>query len=349
MTNNLKLSNSEKLGLISNLATMLAAGISILETIDSLIEDAKSNQKKLLLVLKEDIMQGKRIYLSLSKFPKVFDQVTINLIKASEEAGTLDSTLKDLKDNIKKEMEFFDSIRSAMVYPVLIMLVFLGVLFMMLIVVVPKISTVFSKLKMELPLPTKILITTSNLLVNNTALTIMVLILIVLSLIFLYKVNRKIIFNIFFSFPLISNLIKEIDLTRFSRSLYFLLSAGIPITTALELSQDIVLRGDIKRIIEHSRDMVYSGKKLSDGLKTARGKIPSIMIKITEAGERSGSLDRSMLEVADFLDYQVTGSLKTITVLIEPVMLVVVGILVGGMMLAIIAPIYGLVGQVGAR
>ena len=95
--------------------------------------------------------------------------------------------------------------------------------------------------------------------------------------------------------------------------------------------------------------MVLSGKKISDGLKLAKGKIPSIMIKIIEAGEKTGSLDKSMQEISEHLDYQVSNTLRTLTALLEPVMLVLVGVLIGGMMLAIIAPIYGLVGQVGAR
>lgn len=346
---NITISNSEKLGLISNFATMLGAGISILEIVDSLIEDARGNQKKLLEILREDLMQGSHISASFEKFPKIFDKITINLIKASEEAGTLDVTLNDLKENIKKETEFKDKIKAALTYPLFIVIVFMGVLLMILFVVVPKISTVFLHLNIELPLPTKILIFLSNLLVKQTIPVAAVACLLLVIFIILYKTQRTLVLSALFSLPFISSLTRTIDLARFSRGLYLLLNAGIPITAALALASEIVARRDVSRAITASKDMVLSGKRLSDGFKVAKNIFPSIMIKITEAGEKSGSLDRSMLDASEYLDYEVTTTLRTFTSLLEPIMLVVVGVLVGGMMLAIISPIYGIIGQVGGR
>jgi type IV pilus assembly protein PilC len=169
----------------------------------------------------------------------------------------------------------------------------------------------------------------------------------VVGFIFLYKRYRRYMVRALYSLPLVSRLAREIDTTRFTRSLFLLLSSGIPITTALELSQAVVVKKEVGQAIMHSKDLVSSGKKLSEGFKDSKNIFPSIMIKITEAGEKSGSLDKAMQDASDFLDYQVSGTLKTVTALIEPLMLVLVGIMIGGMMLAIIAPIYGLIGQVG--
>jgi type II secretory pathway component PulF len=292
-------------------------------------------------------MQGKRVYESFSRFPRIFDKVTINIIKASEEAGTLDATLKDLKNNIKRDMEFNDKIKSAMIYPMVILFVFAMVMLLMLIYVIPRISSVFLRLNVPLPLPTKILIAMSNLLVNYTVPAIGSLVFIVLALVFLYKKQRQVILGIFLSLPLIRGLARDIDLTKFTRSLYLLLYAGIPITTALELTQDIVKKKEVKHAIHHAREVVVSGRKLSVAFREAKGVIPNILVKITEAGEKSGSLDNSMLEISEFLDYEVSTRLRTVTAIIEPVMLLFVGGLVGGMMLSIIAPIYGLIGSVG--
>ncbi len=328
---------------------MLSAGIPILETVDSLLQDSKGNQKKLLTTLREDLGQGQHVYFTFSKFPKIFDKVTINIIKASEEAGTLDVTLKDLKENIRKDMEFTDKIRSALIYPLFIMAVFVLVLVVLLVVVIPKISTVFSQLKVEIPLPTKIMIVASNILLQHTLLVVLGAVAVIGLLVYLYKQNKRAFVRILITLPIVSHLAEEIDLTRFSRSLYLLLSAGIPITTALELTQEVVIKKDIERAIEHAKTAVYAGKKMSDGLKDSKRVIPSIMIKIIEAGERTGSLDRSMQDVSEYLDYQVSNSLKTVTALIEPILLVVVGVAVGGMMMAIIAPMYSMIGQVGQR
>lgn len=346
-TQKITLSNTEKMAIISNFSTMLAAGISILEAVDSLLEDAKGNQKKILETLREDLVQGKRINQSFAQFPNVFDKVTISIIKAAEEAGTLDSTLKDLKENIKKENEFTNKIMSAMMYPMVIMVVFIGVLGMILVVVMPKIASVFSRLRVTLPLPTKIMIFLSNVVVKYTIPLIAGIIIVVVGIYFLYKTKKKLLLSIVFSLPLISDLVKQIDLVRFTTSLNYLLSSGIPIVSALELTEDVVVRKDVAQVIERSKNMIVAGKKLSEGLKTAKGKIPSIVIKIIEAGEKSGSLDRALKDISEYLDYEVSNTLSTLTALLEPIMLVGVGIVVGTMMLAIIGPIYQMIGQVG--
>lgn len=346
---NISLSGDEKIGLVSNFSTMLSAGIPIMEVVLSLLEDSKGNQKKILETVQADLTQGKHLYNSFAKFPNVFDNVSTNIIKASEEAGTLDVALKDLKESIRKEQEFSDKIRSALVYPIVIFIVFLGVLLFMLVFVIPKISSVFTRLNVILPLPTQIMIFTSNLLLSYTIPAIAVVVGLCIGVYFLYKAKRRVLLNILFTLPIVSALARAIDLTRFTRSLYLLLNSGIPITTALELCQNVVLKKDITKAITHCKEVVLGGRKLSEGLKDNRKIFPSIMIKIIEAGEISGSLDKSMEEISVFLDYQVSKALKTVTVLIEPIMLVFVGVLVGGMMLAIIAPIYGLIGQIGTR
>lgn len=348
-TQNVSLSSNDKIALISNLSTMLEAGIPILESIDSLLEDSKGGLKKILETLREDVTQGKRIHFSFAKFPNVFNKVTVNIIKASEESGTLDETLRDLKDIIAKENEFSDKIRSALIYPTVILVVFIGVLIVILTFVIPKISLVFTRLKVDLPLPTKIMIFVSNLLLTQTIPVIAGMILLSVIMLFLFRRYKRVFIGIFISLPVISGLAKEIDLTRFSRSLYLLLNAGIPITGALELSQDVVVKKEIEKAIIHSRDAVQSGKKLSDGLKDQKKNIPSIMIKLIEAGEKSGSLEKSMQDISVYFDYQVSKMLATATVLLEPIILVATAVLIGGMMISVIAPIYGLIGQVGTR
>lgn len=348
-TERTSLSNNEKVDLVGNLSTLLSAGIPILEAVESLLEDSKGNLKKILQTLRNDLMEGKHVYASFSKFPRAFDKVTVNLLKAAEEAGALDVTLKDLKDIIRKEMEFTDKVKSALTYPILIIIVFAGVLLMILTFVVPKISTVFMRLKVDLPLPTKIMIVASNFLLQYTLHAIVAAVILFVGCLMLYRTQKKLFINLISSLPLISNLINLIDLTRFSRSLFLLLNAGIPITSALELTQEVVAKKSIEKAIIHAKEAVLSGKKLSEGFKGSKKIIPGIFIKITEAGEKTGSLDKSMQDISEYLDYQVTGTLKTVTTLLEPIMLVFVGVLVGAMMLAIIAPIYGLISQVGAR
>ena len=175
---------------------------------------------------------------------------------------------------------------------------------------------------------------------------IIALIALIIGFIVLYKTKKSIIFRVFFSLPLISGLIKQIDITRFTRSMSLLLSAGIPLTSALELSQDVVSRKDMQQLVKHIQTAVTSGKEVSDAVRDAKGLVPMIVIKLIEAGEKTGSLDDAMQNISEHMDYEVQRTLTTLLALLEPVMLVLIGIAVGGMMLSIIAPIYNIIGQV---
>lgn len=341
-----KLSSGDRIALVSNLSTMLSAGIPILDAVNNLLEDSKGNNKRVLETLRDDLTQGHQVNYSLAKFPNIFDKVTVNVVKASEEAGTLDVTLKDLRITLMKQNEFNDSIRSALLYPTFIIGVFILVLLVNLIFVIPKIALVFKNLRVPLPLPTKIMIFVSDFMTHNTIAFLLGLVAIILFFVYLFTQQRNFVLNIFYKLPGINGLVKLIDLTRVSRSLHLLLSSGLPIVASLDLVSDVVARTETRKIIEKSKELILAGKTFSEGLRTGKGYIPTLMIKLAETGERTGSLDKSLQDISEYFDYQVTTTLKTLTALLEPIMLVVVGIVVGGMMVSIIAPIYGLISQV---
>lgn len=220
---------------------------------------------------------------------------------------------------------------------------------MILIVVIPKISTVFKQLKVNMPLPTKIMIFVSDSLLHYYLYIIAGFIVLTAGLVFLYNKKRKKIRSIFFSLPLISPLMRDIDLFKFTRSMHLLLTAGITITNALELAENMVIKPEIKAAIAHAKSMVYSGKPLSESFKEQRKIYQGTMIELTQAGERTGTLDESMKSISEYYDNKVSDRLEIMTALLEPVMLVVVAILVGSMMIAIIGPIYNLIGQIGVH
>ncbi len=345
---NISLSQSEKISFISNLSTMLSSGIPILDAVSNLLDDAKGNQKKVLETLRDDLTQGHQVNYTFARFPKIFDKVMVNVVRASEMAGTLDVTLKDLRDDIRKQNEFNDKIRSALIYPIFIILVFILVLVVNLVFVIPKVAVVFSNLKVPLPLPTKILIFVSDILTKNTVPFLFGLMAVTVVAIYIFSQQKKFFLNIFYSLPGISDLVKLIDVTRFSRSLHLLLRSGLSIVRALELTEDIVSSKKTRNIIQKSKELILSGKTFSDGLRSGKGYLPSIMIKLIETGEKTGTLDKSLSDISEYFDYEVSNLLKTLTALLEPIMLVFVGIVVGGLMLALITPIYGLISQVGS-
>ncbi len=348
-TEYIRLSNNDTLTMIGTLSTMINAGIPILETVGSLLEDAKGNTKKILMSIEEDLIQGKPLHVCFSKFPLVLDKVSVNIIKASEEAGTLNIVLKDLRDQIQKDMEFTDGIKSALMYPFIVLLVFLAVLLIILVVVIPKISTVFLQLRVDLPLTTRVLFFASNAILHNTIPLLIALFGMGFGIYFLFRFQKRFMLRFLYTLPFISTIIKGVDLTRFFRSMFLLLSSGVIITSALQLAKDVVIRQDIAKSIEHAQESVLTGKRLSETLKERKDIFSGTMIKIIEAGERTGTLDKSMGDISSYMDYQVARMLKTSTTLLEPLMLIFMSVLVGGMMISIISPIYGLISNIGGK
>src|SRR3989344_5899879 len=235
----LSLSSSEKLNIIENLGTLLTAGIPILEAVDSLLEETKGNTTKILETLKEDLNQGKTIAYSLTRHPKAFDPITVNLIKAAEEAGTLETALKDLTLSIKKDIDFAGKVKGSMVYPIVVLVVLFAVILLNLFFVIPRVAQVFDRLTVTVPLPTKILIFVSNFANDNLIYVIATAIFLIAASAFTFKVKRSLITGYLFSLPLISKLIMEMDITRFTRSMSLLLKSGLPIDEAIEPSEAV--------------------------------------------------------------------------------------------------------------
>lgn len=343
------LPSDDKIALIYNLATMLSAGIPIVEVINSLLDDSKGASKQLLTTLRDDLNQGSQLWSALNKFPFIFDKVTVSIIQASEQAGTLDVTLKDLRVQMQKDKEFSDKVRGAFIYPLIIMFVMFIVLGVIIFFVLPKLATVFKTSKVKLPVTTQMLFDLSTFL-NANWLPVLVggaIFLFVASL--FVKFNRTLVIGAITGLPGIVKLIRQIDMTRFTRSLYLLLSSGITITQALELTEQVVSRPEIKAVIRKCKEMVLSGKYLSEGFRNAKKVLPGIVVKITEAGEKSGNLEKSMQDVSEFLDYQTSNTLRTLTAAIEPIMLVIVAVVIGAMMVSIISPMYQIISSVGNK
>lgn len=340
--------SKDKLALISNLATMMNAGIPILEAIDSLAEESKGPIRKVLTVLRDALYEGHPLSHGMEQLPTVFDPVTINLVRAGEEAGTLETVLKDLTKSIKKEMAFSDRLKASMTYPAFVLVIFVGVLAFILAFVIPRISKVFTGFNGELPAATIFLMRASDMLLAYYPFIIAGSILAIVALTVLYKRNRRLILNTLLSLPGLRRLGHEIDLANFTRSMGLLLNAGIPISEALEFSEEVVAKKDVLRMIHNMQERVSAGKPLSEGLRDSGKVVPQMMVRIIETAETSGALEASMQDLAVYFESQVNKTLKNMSTLLEPIMLVVMGLLVGGMMLAVIAPMYNLITQLNA-
>jgi type IV pilus assembly protein PilC len=345
----IRLSSEEKLNLISNISTMLSAGISLTGTIETLIEEAKGSLAVILTAVQADLTAGKSLSTAFSAFPLVFDPVTVNLLHASEEAGTLEQTLKDLEKTLRKDIEFSDKVKGAMFYPMMVVTVFFIVMIVILVVVMPKISQVFGRMKMPLPMSTKIMIASSNFLVQYWPYVVGGTVFIILALFILHREKSREFNQFILGLPGVKVLARQIDITRFSRVLHLLLTSGVPITQGLELAQAVVNNKQVVNQIKSARDQASAGAQFSSGLKGKNSPFPSMMVKLMEVGEKTGTLEKAMFDVANHMDNQVSKTLNKLTMMLEPIMLVLVGLAVGAMMMAIIGPIYGMIGQVANR
>lgn len=342
------LRSTEKLELISSLGSMLSAGIPLLESVQALLEGAKKRTKTVLETLKKDLEAGKTIADSFSRFPDSFDAIAINLIRGSEEAGNLEEVLADLAETIRRDIEFNRKVKGALAYPIFVITVFIGIMIVILTFVMPRIAQVFTKLKVNIPLPTRILIFSSDILLNYWPWVIAGAISLILITIVIYRTKRRQLLAFLSSLPFVSSLAREIDLVRFTRSMGLLMSSGIPISKSLELSRNVLVRPELIKLIDNSRQEVIRGKKLSDTLKIQKN-IPQILIRMVDAGERSGKLEQSFQRAAEYFDNRVSETIKTLTTLLEPILLVTVGLAVGAIMISIIAPIYQLIGTIQIR
>lgn len=343
----LRLKNRERLNLISNLCTMITAGIPVHSAIHAMTEEAKGNVKIVLDTMSQDLLTGKHLYESLAQFPRIFDSVTVNMVKAAEDSGTLDVTLKDVKEQIKKDIELQRKVKSAMTYPVLVMVVFTLILTMILVVVIPKIAVVFTQLKVHIPLPTRIMMGMSDILLHYPLVVLAVVIALTAGSIALYRVKRQKIIQLFGSLPVIRNVVRTIDLWRFTRSLYLLINAGTTIPAALELTEKVVVKPEVARAINFTYQSVLTGSPLSASFKQHKKVFPTSMIELVQAGEKTGTIDDSFHNVSEYLDEEISDSIDLLTTLLEPILLVMVAIMVGALMVAIIGPIYGMIGSIG--
>lgn len=338
-----------KLNMLSNFVTMLKAGIPIVTVVETLLEEAKGGEKIILTQVQQDLMAGKNLADAFSLFPKSFDKVIVNLLRVAEQSGTLELTLTDLVKTVRKDIEFMDKVKGALFYPMIVMVVFAGVFVMILTVVMPKISQVFSRMSVDLPLATRLMIAASELLTTRWPFIVAGLVTLILIIIVLFKTQRQAFTRFMLSAPGINVLAKQIDVTRFSRSMHLLLTSGVPIVEALTLAGGVVFTQQVKIAVEKGVESAGSGSPFSAGLRIKHSPFPAMMTKLIEVGEQTGTLDKAMQDVSEHMEYQVEKTLGKLAMMLEPIMLVFVGVAVGGMMMSIIGPIYGMIGQVGGR
>jgi len=282
----------------------------------------------------------------MAKHPDVFDKVTVALVEAGEASGKLDLLLTQLADNLEKERDFRSKTRGALIYPAVIGIAMVAVFIIMMIFVVPRLTSLYEDIGADLPLPTKILIAISNLLVNGWWALLAVL---GVGGFIAYKYlstdkGKYRLANFTFKFPIFGKLNKESELARFSRTLGLLIGAGIPITQALEIVANAMSNVLYRDSILAAEKQVEKGVPLSVPIR-ADPNFDPLISQMIAVGEETGKMDEVLGKVAGFFESQAETSIKNLSTALEPIILVVLGVMVGGLVLSIITPIYNLTTQ----
>lgn len=349
---NIKLSDSETLFILESLSTMLAAGIPIVEALSSIEEDTTSKKTKLLIrSIIEDISNGKTLSESFGKFPESFDSVFLSIIKSGEASGKLDTVLQSASTSLKGSIETKGDIKSALFYPAIIISVLFAVAFLVFGYSLPQVAKVFFDLKIKLPAYSQIVLHLSLWFGANKFYIVSIFAFLVLIIYFLLKIKsvKKSLFNMLFNLPIISNIVRLLDLASFSQTTGLLLSAGVPIINALEISKNVVsssrLRGDIEKVITQ----LTQGSSLAKSMKQVSKNFPSLLRRVVGVGEESGNLDRSLTEISQFYYRKFTQIIKNLTVIIEPILIVFIAVLVALVLVSVVLPIYQGIGSINRQ
>lgn len=343
-----KVSVADKAAFCRFLATMLRAGIPLPEAINIIRKESDNKRlRKILTDVGFQIRKGSSLSLTLSKYPNDFDEIFLTMVKAGEESGNLDKTFDYLSKQLLISHEMTQKVKGAMVYPAVIVVAMIANGILMITFVLPKIAEVFSQLNLNLPKTTSLILAFGNFVGENTALVLggAALLLFIIFLIFYIRKTRKILGQIFSRAPLVKKLVDQIDVSRFARTLSALLKSAVPILTALDVSSDVLSQDRLKKEAKKFSAEVAGGESLSEVLVKSKKIFPQVMVQTIRAGEESGSLEIVLEELAEFYEREVDYSLKRLTAIIEPVLMLVIGVAVGAMVVMMVIPIYSIVGN----
>ncbi|MCK4745099.1 type II secretion system F family protein [Candidatus Parcubacteria bacterium] len=336
---------SEKLFFIQHLRVMMKAGVPLARALSTLSLQSSNKKFQLILTdLKKNIEKGSGFAESLKKHSKIFGELFINIIEAGEISGKLEDALEQLFIQTKKDYEIRSKVKGAMIYPIIIVLAMIGIGGLMIIFIIPKITQIFQASGVALPMPTKILIGISDFISAHKILTPFVILILTCGFFAAIRTKKgKLYFHIvLLRLPILNKIIKKINLSRFCRTLHSMLMTDIPIMDSLKITSNVLGNVIYKQIIIEASEKVVKGINIADTLKKDPRIFPPIVTEMITVGEETGSLDNVLEEMAEFYEEEVDQTMKNLPAIIEPVLILILGVGVAGMALAVIMPMYSL-------
>jgi type IV pilus assembly protein PilC len=330
-------------------ATMISAGLPMVQCLEILSNQMESPEfRKIINQVKESVQSGSTLSEALGKHKKVFDELYVNMVEAGEVGGALDTILIRLAQYREKADKLIRKVKGALVYPVVVAIVAIGVTFAMLRFIVPVFAKMFGGLGAELPGPTKVVLGISNFLRDNTIIIVVIIgaLIVAYNLFVRQPSGRLAVDKIKLRMPLLGDLIRKSAISRFTRTLSTLLSSGVSILDALNITARTSGNMVLQNAIKQSMLSIAEGETITAPLKDS-GVFPPMVTQMISVGEKTGGLDEMLSKIADFYDEEVDAAVAALTSIIEPVIIVFMGAMIGGILIAMYLPMFDIVGKIG--
>ena len=336
----------EKIAFAKNLSSMITAGLSVNRSLAVMSKQSKREGfKKIVDSISEDVSHGSSLSEALGKKPNVFSSLFVSMVKAGEESGSMAESLKVVGSQMEKTHLLAKKVRGAMIYPAVIIVVMIVLSILLLIFMVPTLTSTFAGIGVQLPLSTRIIIFLSDFLVANTLLVIVSIAALVLALIagFRSKIGKDLLDRVSLSLPAIGSMVREVQTARTARTLSSLLSAGVEIISAIKVTSDVIQNHLYKEALEHAHQSIQKGELLSAVFNNYPKLYPSFISEMAAVGEETGKIGEMLGNVATYYEEQVDQKTKNLSTIIEPVLMILIGAAVGIFAISMLAPTYSLV------
>jgi len=340
-----RISLTEKIMFIRNLGVMVAAGVPLPRGLEILAKQSKNKKlKKILLDVKEEVIKGKTFSDALEKYSNVFSELFVSMVKVGEETGTMEDVLKVVVRQMEKEHKIKSKIKGAMVYPTVILFAMVCIGILMLILVVPKLSQVFTEMGVELPMTTKLVIVFGDFLAKFWYTLPLIAIFLIFSFRMILKTKTgKLVFDTFIlKIPIFSPIIKKTNSAHTVRTLSSLIASGVPIVRSLEIVSNSLSNVNYKKAMSQAAESVRKGGKLAEILKEHENIYPSLIIQMIEVGEETGETANILEKLADFFEEEVSNATQNLSAVVEPVLMLIIGAAVGFFAISMVQPIYSM-------
>lgn len=340
-----RISIVEKMLFSRHLSVMIDSGLALNQALIVLAKQGKSPKfKKIIFQIEQDVRKGEAFSDCLAKYPKVFDQLYVNMVKVGEATGNLTQVLKILAEQMRKDHDLIRRVRGAMIYPAVIIVAMIGIGILMMIVVVPKLSAMFEELNIDLPLSTRIVVGISNFLKESYIIGILLIGGTIIGFKFLLQVKpvRKFLSRVYISVPIFGSLVRKVNCARFSRTLGALIQSGVRIVESLKIVSGTLKNYQYQRSLKHVAGKIEKGETLSSVLANYEELYNPMVIQMVQVGEQTGNLSEILENLADFYEEDIDNTTQNMSSLIEPIVMLLIGGAVGFFAISMLQPMYSM-------